>query len=157
MDGGEFEDLWPHRCAVAEDVFDEAPRDPVEDAVLVVLAAAVAPAALGDSPEANDGGQVEKDHGVCGGEADRKGAGVVAFDQPPVALHEPLLRGSELVALHWIPVLVVEDRIKVSYGQVQQRAEALANRGLSATAASNNDNAPHLLLAHRRRSHFTLR
>lgn len=48
-------DTGSHHLSVAEDVADEAPGDPVVDTV-GVLAAAVAPPALDDAPQARHGG-----------------------------------------------------------------------------------------------------
>ena len=56
--GDEAFDLGPHGPSVAPDVADERDRDPVEDPVVGVLSAAVAPAPLEDAEQAGDRGEV---------------------------------------------------------------------------------------------------
>src|ERR1700722_20191147 len=70
--GDELADARGHLAAVAEDVADEAPGDPVVDADGLVLAAAVAEPSLQDAPQARPAGEVEEDHRVGGLEADRQ-------------------------------------------------------------------------------------
>ncbi|WP_166677895.1 hypothetical protein [Amycolatopsis arida] len=83
MLGEEALDLGAHDPSVAPAVADERNRDPVEHPVVGVLSTAVAPAPLEDAQEAGGRGKVKEDHGVRGGEPNRQGAGVIAFDHPP--------------------------------------------------------------------------
>jgi hypothetical protein len=53
--GDERPDARRHGAAVLPHIFDEVPGDAVVDAGLIVLAAIVAEATLGDAPQAGEG------------------------------------------------------------------------------------------------------
>src|SRR5262249_36992961 len=61
--GQQLPDPWAHGRAVAPDVADEVPGEPVVDSVPGVLATAVAQPAPRDPGQAGDRGQVQEDHG----------------------------------------------------------------------------------------------
>src|SRR3982074_888132 len=97
MVGDQLPDTRGHLAAVAEDVADEVPADPVVDTDVLVLAAPVAYPALRDSPQTCPAGQVQEDPSVRRLEADREAGGIVAVDDPSPRGHQIALEGGELL------------------------------------------------------------
>ena len=126
--GDQGADARGHLLAVAEDVADEVPGDPVVDADGLVLPAAVAEPALGDSPQAGPAGQVQEDHRVGGLQADRQGGGVVPVDDPPGRGDQVALQGRERLLVQRLPVLVVVHGVEVDWRDAETVARATRAR-----------------------------
>ncbi len=125
-------DAGPVLTAERHNPAQEFEIDEVGDAVLVE-AAAVAKPAPDDAPEAGDGPQVEKDHGIRALEP-------LVERSEPHCVHDPRVAGDQ-PRVRRLPARSIE--VGVTHRQIERRSQSPCKRRLARAAAADDCNAEH--------------